>query len=78
MSANVRTYETFVPCPKVIVVKWTSEHPEYFKNDQDLYEYQVWKFTLTIEFTPPEISQNSSGLFVRWNPISITFTWHEL
>ena len=45
MAANLRTYGNFVPCPKVIVVKWISENPEYFRNDQDPHDYQVWKFT---------------------------------
>jgi hypothetical protein len=33
-------FEQFVPCRQIIVVKWISDDPTFFKPQEDLYDFQ--------------------------------------
>jgi len=41
------TYDLFVSCRNVIIVKWISDNPEYFRVQKDLYDMQVYIQSLT-------------------------------
>jgi len=41
------TYDLFVSCRNVIIVKWISDNPEYFRVQKDLYDMQVYIQLLT-------------------------------
>ena len=41
------TYDLFVSCRNVIIVKWIYDNPEYFRVQKDLYDMQVYIQLLT-------------------------------
>jgi hypothetical protein len=33
-------HETFVPCKGVVTVKWISDDPEFYRGEEDLFDFQ--------------------------------------
>jgi len=44
---NRLTFNLWVPCRNVIVLKWISDNPQYFRVEKDLYDMQVYNQLFT-------------------------------